>query len=253
MNRLAIIGGTGLTSLPGLDISSREMVHTPWGEPSGPVVHGALNGIPVSFLPRHGHHHTIAPHKVNYRANIWALKELGIEQVIAVAAVGAIHPDVIAVNLAIPDQLIDYTWDRKHTFFEDQLQKVVHVDFTNPYDAQLRERLICAVQTTGIHTYIGGTYGVTQGPRLETAAEIDRMEIEGCHMVGMTGMPEAVLARELGLAYAHCAVITNAAAGRGDSAITLELIEARLKGSMAQVKQLLEVLIKSDTATQPAE
>ncbi len=248
MSRLAIIGGTGLTTLQGLEISSREMVHTPWGEPSGPVVHGMLNGVKISFLPRHGHHHTIAPHKVNYRANVWALKEVGVKRVIAVAAVGAIHSELMETTLAIPDQIIDYTWGRAHTFFEDQLKEVVHVDFSYPYDAQLRGCLIDAAKKTGVQTYIGGTYGATQGPRLETSAEINRMEGDGCHMVGMTGMPEAVLARELGLAYAHCAVITNAAAGRGDGTITLQGIEAHLKVSMAQVKLLLEELVNRDAA-----
>ncbi len=239
MSRLAIIGGTGLTALQGLEITSREMVHTPWGEPSGPVVHGMLNGVKISFLPRHGHHHTIAPHKVNYRANLWALKEVGIEQVIAVAAVGAIHPNLITIPLAIPDQIIDYTWGRGHTYFEEWLSEVVHVDFSSPYDPGLRERLIQAAGNAGISVYAGGTYGATQGPRLETAAEINRLESDGCHMVGMTGMPEASLARELGLAYAHCAVIANAAAGRSRELITLEAIKEQLSGGMEQVKRLL--------------
>ncbi len=244
MSRLAIIGGTGLTTLHGLEITSREMVHTPWGEPSGPLVHGQLNGVSVSFLPRHGHHHTIAPHKVNYRANIWALKEVGITHVIAVAAVGAIHPDLISSSLAIPDQIVDYTWGRGHTFFEDQLSEVTHIDFASPYDQDLRERLIQAAESAGIKAYSGSTYGATQGPRLETAAEIDRMETDGCHIVGMTGMPEAALARELGLAYAHCAVIVNAAAGRGAAVITLEAIKAQLDVGMEEVKDLLMQAVK---------
>jgi len=239
MSRLAIIGGTGLTALHGLEISSREVVHTPWGEPSGPLVHGRLNGVDVSFLPRHGHHHTIAPHKVNYRANIWALHEVGISRVIAVAAVGAIHAELITITLAIPDQLIDYTWGRGHTFFEEQLEEVVHIDFSSPYDQQLRERLLDAAKSAKIKAFPGGTYGVTQGPRLESAAEIDRLESDGCHMVGMTGMPEASLARELGIAYAHCAVVVNAAAGRGEDPITVEAIKQRLKVGMEQVKCLL--------------
>jgi len=244
MSGLAIIGGTGLTALQGLEISSREMVHTPWGEPSGPVIHGQLHGVSISFLPRHGHHHTIAPHKVNYRANIWALKEVGIRQVIAVAAVGAISPDLISSTLAIPEQIIDYTWGREHTFFSDHNQEVVHVEFTAPYDQALREDLIRAANSAEINAYVGGTYGATQGPRLETAAEINRLESDGCQMVGMTGMPEAVLARELGLAYAHCAVIANAAAGRSQERITLDAIKAQLGEGMEQVKVLLMEVVK---------
>ncbi len=244
MSGLAIIGGTGLTALHGLEIASREMVHTPWGEPSGPVVHGRLHGVSISFLPRHGHHHTIAPHKVNYRANIWALKEVGIRQVIAVAAVGAISPNLIRSTLAIPEQIIDYTWGREQTFFSDHNQEVVHVEFADPYDQALRDDLIRAADTARINAFVGGTYGVTQGPRLETAAEINRLESDGCHMVGMTGMPEAVLARELDLAYAHCAVIANAAAGRGRERISLDAIKVQLGQGMEQVKALLMEVVK---------
>ena len=240
---LAIIGGTGLTSLDGLHITRKEMVHTPWGEPSGPITHGTLNGVQVAFLARHGYHHTIPPHEVNYRANIYALKEIGIKQVVAVAAVGAIAPELRPGSLVITDQIIDYTWGRGHTFFEGRLDDVVHVDFTDPYDDALRSGLIGAAAKSHVACAPSGTYGVTQGPRLESAAEINRMERDGCDVVGMTGMPEAALARELGLAYAHCAVVANPAAGRGEGAITMAQIREQLESGMVQVKLVLRELV----------
>lgn len=240
---LAIIGGTGLTSLDGLLITRKEMVHTPWGKPSGPITHGTLNGVQVAFLARHGYHHTIPPHEVNYRANIYALKEIGIEQVVAVAAVGGIAPELRPGSLVITNQIIDYTWGRGHTFFEGKLDDVVHVDFTEPYDDSLRTGLIRAAAKSHVTCAASGTYGVTQGPRLESAAEINRMERDGCDVVGMTGMPEAALARELGLAYAHCAVVANPAAGRGEGAITMAQIREQLESGMAQVKLVLRELV----------
>ncbi|MDX1513930.1 MAG: S-methyl-5'-thioinosine phosphorylase, partial [Gammaproteobacteria bacterium] len=212
-------------------------------EPSGPVTHGTLFGKKVAFLPRHGYGHTIPPHKVNYRANIWALKDIGARRIVAVAAVGGIHPDFVPGALAIPAQIIDYTFGRGHTFFEDGLSHVVHVDFTVPYAAELRQTLIRAAAEAGIDTWNAGIYGATQGPRLETAAEIDRLERDGCDMVGMTGMPEAALARELELDYVHLCVCANAAAGRGEGEISMADLEANLEGGMRSVKQVLEKLL----------
>lgn len=240
MSNFAIIGGTGLTTLEGLTISRREVVRTPWGEASGPVSHGSLAGHEVAFLARHGVGHTIPPHRVNYRANIWALKQLGIEKVVAVAAVGGIHAAFTPAMIAIPDQIIDYTWARGHTFFEDDLAEVVHVDFTDPYCPALRGALIQAAADSQVEALDWGTYATTQGPRLESAAEIDKLERDGCHMVGMTGMPEAALAREADLRYAHCAVVVNAAAGRGAATITMKEIEKNLKVGMQSVHDLLE-------------
>jgi 5'-methylthioinosine phosphorylase len=244
MTDLAIIGGTGLTSLNGLEITHREVVYTPYGEPSCPLTHGRLAGRNVVFLPRHGYAHTIPPHRVNYRANIWALKSIGVRQVLAVAAVGGIRADMQPGWIAFPDQIIDYTYDRAHTFFEQDLERVVHVDFTHPYDEALRQKLVVAAQTAKLHFIAGGTYGATQGPRLETAAEILRMERDGCDLVGMTGMPEAALAREQDLAYACCAVVTNRGAGKGHEDIHAE-IEIYLKQAMAQVRRLLGVLLQN--------
>ena len=240
---LAIIGGTGLTSYPLLTVTEREVLDTPYGEPSAPLLYGELNGKPVVFLARHGEQHTIPPHRINYRANLWALRHSGVEQVIAVAAVGGISADMPPGRLAFPDQLIDYTWSRGQTFFEDDLTQVTHIDFTRPYCPALREKLIQAARQQGLDAKEGGTYGATQGPRLETAAEILRLERDGCHMVGMTGMPEAALARELGLCYAACAVSANWAAGKAPGEITMAAIERQLAESMAKVKALLRQVV----------
>jgi len=240
---VAIIGGTGLTSLPGLEISRREVVHTPYGEPSGPITHGVLNGTEVLFLARHGYGHTIPPHRVNYRANLWALKHLGVDRVIAVAAVGGITEQMAPGVIAFPDQIVDYTWGRHHTFFDVDLTHVTHVDFTYPYDADLRALLMRAARAAQLEFVDGGTYAATQGPRLETAAEIRRLRNDGCDMVGMTGMPEAVLARELGMAYATCAVVANWAAGVHGETVSLAQIEQCLKDSMAKVRLLLAQVV----------
>lgn len=240
---VAIIGGTGLTSLANLTIVRREMVNTPFGEASGPITHGLLCGKPVAFLPRHGYGHTIPPHRVNYRANIWALRHIGAPWVIAVAAVGGIRNDMEPGQLAFPDQIIDYTWGRPHTFFEENLSNVTHVDFTKPYSSDLRQKLIAASRLGKLDAREDGTYGATQGPRLESAAEIRRMERDGCDLVGMTGMPEVGLAREAGLSYATCSAVVNWAAGKGGDSISMEDIESNLVVSMEKVRTLLETVI----------
>jgi 5'-deoxy-5'-methylthioadenosine phosphorylase len=243
MPELAIIGGTGLTSLHNLKIVRREVVHTPYGEPSGPLTYGELGGKEVVFLPRHGSGHNIPPHRINYRANISALKETGVTKVIAVAAVGGIRMDMVPGRLVVPDQIIDYTWSRANTFFDEGLTHVTHVDFTHPYSNELRELIIKAARAARLDIAEEGTYGATQGPRLETAAEVNRIESDGCTIVGMTGMPEAVLAREADLSYATCAVVANMAAGRGDGVITMREIEQHLKSGMEKVRSLLEHLV----------
>ncbi|GMQ83921.1 MAG: S-methyl-5'-thioinosine phosphorylase [Gammaproteobacteria bacterium] len=243
MADLAIIGGTGLTTLKNLEITRREVMRTPYGEPSGPLLYGKLCHQDVIFIPRHGRGHTIPPHMVNYRANIWALREAGVRNVIAVAAVGGIHEDMQPGRLAIPDQIIDYTWSRRHTYFESELSEVTHTDFTRPYSEEIRNLLITSAQELDLQAVEDGVYAATQGPRLETAAEIDRLERDGCSIVGMTGMPEAALARELGLEYAHCAVIANRAAGRGTATISMADIEQNLASGMERVRRLLETAI----------
>lgn len=243
MMDLAVIGGTGLTELPELAIERREVVATPWGAPSGPLTHGRLHGRSVVFLARHGYGHTIPPHRVNYRANLWALRAAGAERVLAVAAVGGIRADMRPGLIAFPDQVIDYTSGRAHTFFEDDLEHVTHVDFTEPYDEAFRAALVAAARRAGLDAVEGGTYGAAQGPRLESRAEIDRMERDGCALVGMTGMPEAALARELGLAYACCAVVANRAAGRNGKEGIHAQIALHLDEGMARVRRLLAALL----------
>jgi 5'-methylthioinosine phosphorylase len=245
MAKLAIIGGTGLTRLENLAIERREAMQTPYGEPSAALSFGSLHGKDVVFLARHGDEHTIPPHMVNYRANLWALRQQGIERVIGVCAVGGIRADIVPSAVVIPDQIIDYTWSRGHTFFETELSAVTHIDFTRPYCQQLREVLIDGAGRAGIEILTSGTYGATQGPRLETAAEVDRMERDGCDMVGMTGMPEAALACELGLCYAVCAVSANDAAGRGSGPITMDDIEANLHSGLDKVRSILEQVISA--------
>ena len=245
---LGIIGGTGLTQLSNLEVTRRLIVRTPYGDPSGALTFGKLSGRNVVFLARHGYGHTIPPHEVNYRANIWALHSEGVAQVVSVASVGAIRSDLAPGALVIPHQILDYTWGRAHTFFEGPDQPVTHVDFTHPYCEKLRAKLSKAAAMAGQAVVDGGVYAATQGPRLESAAEIDRLERDGAHMVGMTGMPEASLAKEIGIRYAALAVVVNQAAGRGDSAqaIHLEQINAVLLAAMKNVRLLLEKLVTAN-------
>ncbi len=239
MTKLAIIGGSGFTRMESLEITRREVVNTPYGEPSSPLIHGVYDGIEIVFLPRHGAGHTIPPHKVNYRANIWAIKHIEVDYVVGMATVGGIREDMSPGSVAIPDQIIDYTWGRGHTFFENDLSQVTHIDFTEPYCQELRAALISAAELAGLEIIKNGTYGATQGPRLETAMEIRRMQSDGCDIVGMTGMPEAALARELGLLYAHCSVVANWGAGIGDGPIKMSDIEINMNKGMSKVYALL--------------
>ena len=245
---LAIIGGTGLTQLANLKLTHRQVVRTPYGEASGPLTFGKLNGRDVIFLARHGYGHTIPPHAVNYQANVWALQSQGASKVISVASVGGIREDLVPGSLVVPKQILDYTYGRKHTFFDGPDEPVTHVDFTHPYCAILRGKLVEAADRIGQGIIDGGVYATTQGPRLESAAEIDRLERDGADMVGMTGMPEAGLARELGMRYAAVAVVVNHAAGRGESSagIQLDQINAVLKSSMVKVRALLGKLVEQD-------
>jgi len=243
MALLGIIGGSGLTRLKNLEITERHVMRTPYGEPSAPLVYGQLNGRTAVFLPRHGPGHTIPPHMVNYQANVWALKESGVSHVVAVAAVGAISAKFLPGELVFPDQIIDYTYSRAHTYFGDFQKQVTHVDFTYPYCEELRQVLIDAARRAGLKAAEHGTYAATQGPRFETVAEIRRLERDGADMVGMTGMPEAGLARELGLCYATTAVIANAAAGKAAGEISLRQIERNLESGMEKVRALLEQVI----------
>ena len=242
---LAVIGGSGFSEIAGLDIEDELSPHTRFGETSGPLVIGRLAGKRIVFLARHGVKHTLPPHLVNYRANIHALRQLGVDCVIAMNAVGGINPAMGPRHLCIPDQIIDYSWGREHTFSDGSEESVRHIDFSNPYDEEMRARLIAAAESVDMDFSPRATYGCTQGPRLETAAEIDRMERDGCDIVGMTGMPEAALARELDMRYASIALVANRAAGRGESTISLDAIYANLEKSLQSACYLLNEYVVS--------
>jgi len=238
---IAVIGGTGLYQLEGLKEIERCKLTTRWGEPSSEIIMTEKDGQSIAFLARHGLKHNIPPHKVNYRANLWALKECGVKRVIAVAAVGGITANLPPESIVIPNQVIDYTYARKHTFFEDELECVTHIDFTEPYSSSIRQALLRAAKSKSIDVHDGGVYAATQGPRLETAAEIERLKRDGADIVGMTGMPEASLARELGLEYACCALVVNWAAGcAGTTVIDHVEMQAIVDKGMVKLRSVLE-------------
>ncbi|MFY9327804.1 MAG: S-methyl-5'-thioinosine phosphorylase [Georgfuchsia sp.] len=242
---LAIIGGSGLAQLANLNVSRREVARTPYGDASGALTFGGIGGQEVVFIARHGYGHTIPPHLVNYRANIWALAKVAkATQIVSVASVGGIRSDLGPGAVVIPHQIIDYTHGRSNSFFEGGDSHVVHVDFTLPYDARLRADLLQSAQRCGEKVFAGAVYAATQGPRLETVAEIDRLERDGADVVGMTGMPEAVLARELDVPYAAVCVVANWAAGRAGSRESIDFgsIEEVLHVNLARVRTILEKL-----------
>ncbi len=243
---LAVIGGTGLYQLSTLDDAAALVIDTPYGAPSGPIRVGTLAGRRVAFLARHGEQHALPPHRINYRANLWALREAGVRRVLAINAVGGITGAWGPCVLGVPDQLIDYTWGRIATFCEEPGTPVQHVDFGDPYAGALRRALLQAGTQAGVALVDGGCYGATQGPRLETRAEIARMRRDGCDLVGMTGMPEAALARELGLDYACLALVANWAAGCGptpDIEITMDEVHANMAAATARLPALLDALL----------
>ncbi|MEY4592102.1 MAG: hypothetical protein RIR18_997 [Pseudomonadota bacterium] len=242
---LAIIGGSGLTVLSNMNVVRREIARTPYGEPSGPLTFGELCGQNTVFLPRHGHGYTIPPHTVNYRANIWALKEAGVTGIISVASVGGVRDGLVPGDIVIPHQIIDYTWGRESTFFDGKDGVVRQVDFTEPYDSRLRQQIISAAIALGVDIKEGAVYAAIQGPRLETAAEIVRYARDGADLVGMTGMPEAVLAREKNIPYAAINLVTNDAAGRCGSTdrITQEGIQSVLHTRMEVVRAIIQRMV----------
>lgn len=243
---LGIIGGSGLNRIADFEAPRRVTMTTPYGEPSAALTVGRLHGAEVVFLARHGDGHTIAPHRINYRANIWALHAQGVREVIAVATVGGILDELDPGTLLAPDQIIDYTHGREATFFDGVTQPLQHIDFTQPFHGALRSRLLQAGAASGEALHDGGVYGATQGPRLETAAEIDRMARDGADVVGMTAMPEAVLAREMGIDYAMLCVVVNAAAGRGANAdgVSMAEITAVAEAAMRRVVIILGSVVQ---------
>lgn len=245
---LAIIGGTGLTELENLHVKRRVIVRTPYGEPSQPLIFGEICGGEVIFLARHGSGHTIPPHEVNYRANIYALHLQGVTEIAAVATVGGIHPELSSGKIALPHQIIDYTNGRANTYYDGITNPVKHIDFTEPYCAKLRAKIAKAASDIDEEIINYGIYAATQGPRLETAAEIDRLERDGATMVGMTGMPEAALARELGISYAAICPVTNYAAGRGDSqhGVNYEDLVSNLNQTLTRVRNIIAQLMEQN-------
>ncbi|GAB3742878.1 S-methyl-5'-thioinosine phosphorylase [Lysobacter olei] len=243
---LAIIGGTGLYKLADLQDVTTHEPETRYGMPSGPVRVGMLDGHRVAFMARHGEGHSVPPHKINYRANLAALQALGAERVLALNTVGGITERFGPRVLACPDQLIDYTWGRISTICEEEGTEVLHVDFGEPYTRSLRQSVVAAAVKAHVALVDGGCYGATQGPRLETRAEIVRMRRDGCDLVGMTGMPEAGLAREMDLDYACLAIVANWAAGAGpdpDEVITLQDVLDNVAAASAGLPGLLKALL----------
>lgn len=239
---LAIIGGSGLYGL-GDDFATdgKAPRDTPYGDTSADILLGRWQGRELAFLPRHGEGHRVPPHRINYRANIWALKRQGVSRIISVNAVGGIAPELAPQTLAVPDQIIDYSSGREQTFFDGGDEQARHIDFSWPYDPELRAILVEAGEQRNLQLVNKGTYGCTNGPRLETAAEILRMRNDTCSMVGMTGMPEAALARELGLDYACLALVVNWAAGIQPREISMQEIIVNMERGMQEVKFLLSV------------
>ncbi|RPH95448.1 MAG: S-methyl-5'-thioinosine phosphorylase [Lysobacterales bacterium] len=238
---LALVGGTGLTELEedsGKGLETLD-IDTPYGQPSAPIRVVATEPLRLLFLPRHGNPHRFPPHCVNYRANLWALREAGADHVLAVYAVGGLHEPYRPGVLAAANQLIDYTWGRTHTYSDSEHAPLRHVDFTRPFDGSLRLTLLAAARHAALDLVDGGCIGVFQGPRLESAAEIERARRDGCNMAGMTALPEAGLARELGLDYAGLGVISNWGAGVRGEHLAADAFAASLHEPMARVRRLV--------------
>lgn len=240
---LALVGGTGLTELD--DHAEALEIDTPYGPPSAPIRIISNDPIRLLFLPRHGSPHRFPPHCVNYRANMWALKQAGASQVLAVSAVGGITEAYSPGVLAAPDQLIDYSWGRQHTYSDSENAPLVHVDFSYPYKGPLRAALLSSAEGIGQPVVDGGCIGVFQGPRLESAAEVKKARRDGCDMAGMTSLPEAGLARELGLDYAGLAVVSNWGAGVVDHLISEDDIAETLREPMARVRAIVQALVQT--------
>ncbi len=241
---IGVIAGTGLYHLPDLTDVRHEPWSTPFGEPSSALRRGKLDGVDVVFIARHGDPHRLAPHRVNYRANLWALKQIGVQNLLSINAVGGISDIAAPGALVVCDQIIDYTHSRVSSYSDQYGEAVRHIDLSEPYTPRLRQAWLDAARACDEAAHDGGVMAVTQGPRLETRAEIARLHRDGCDVVGMTAMPEAALARELDIGYGSLAVSANWAAGRGPAAeITMEEIEQTLKIGMARALRVLRAAL----------
>lgn len=236
---LGVLGGTGFDQLPGAQVHRRHNVTSKYGPASDAVLELEVEEKPLLFLPRHASDHHIAPHLINYRANIWALHKLGVERIISVNAVGGIHPEFQTGDLVVPDQLIDYTYGRESTYFDGLAEPLNHIDFSQPFAEDLRLRLVTAGHLSDRNLHDFGVYACTQGPRLETAAEIQRLKGDGCDLVGMTAMPEAALARELDIEYASICMVVNPAAGISDQPLSHEEIAQESRNMAADVREII--------------
>jgi 5'-deoxy-5'-methylthioadenosine phosphorylase len=245
MTKIAIIAGTGLSRLNNFNITDEKYHDTVYGQTTAPLVSGRLADREIIFLARHGSPHRIPPHKVNYRANILALKECGVDRVISINAVGGITPNMAPCMLVVPDQIIDYTSDREHSIYDGSHESLEHIDFTQPYCNDLRLDIINSSRSQKINLIDGATYGATQGPRLESAAEITRMEKDGCDVVGMTGMPETALAKELELCYASLCLVVNWAAGKSNDTISMDIIGKNLERGMKNVLHVISAYLEN--------
>lgn len=241
---LGVIGGSGVYDIPGVEISDSVKMTTPYGEPSDVYRIGKFEGSAVAFLPRHGSMHHIQPHKINYRANIWGFRELGVKRILSIGASGGISSAMKPGSLAALDQIIDMTSERHSTFYDED--EVVHIDFTEPFCPDLRDHIFAAAEKAGIQIIRQGTYICVNGPRLETASEIRAFSMLGADMVGMTGMPEAVLARELEICFAGISVITNFAAGISCEKLTATEVIESMKGATEKIKALLKSFLPRD-------
>jgi 5'-methylthioinosine phosphorylase len=236
---LAIIGGSGLNQFSELEIVDEQQINTPYGDCSAPLVIARLQNRQLVFLPRHGKGHRLPPHKINYRANLWALKEIGVTRVIAVNAVGGIDSGMGPGMFVVPHQIIDYTYGREQSYNFLTDGYINHIDFTHPYSESMRQQLVASLLAANLPFQRRGVYACTQGPRLETAAEVLRLQRDGCDLVGMTAMPEAALARELGLEYAALCLVVNWAAGSAGEELSMEEIMKTLAAGMADIKKTI--------------
>lgn len=241
----AVIVGSGFADFG--DGAQEQEVTTPFGRPSAAVRTMQFDVHAVQVLRRHGDRHTLPPHAINYRANAYALKSVGVRSIIALNTVGAVTDKCRTGAIAVPDQLIDYTWGRAQSVHDGENDEFDHIDFTEPFTGSLRHRILAAAQAAGIDCYDGGVYAVTQGPRLETAAEVTRLVRDGADYVGMTAMPEAALARELGQDYACLCMVVNLAAGRGDVPIHDD-VESNMATARMQAIQVLKQFFRETNA-----